>query len=146
MEHTQTINAGFFNKNSSFFIFVCLFCFVFLSFQQAINKTGTFIEDLRSDPTENRDINMLVAFQALESFSVDYGKIHSKVNESKVITQRSFGRYITNHREKHLTSDVQGEGVGCHSPSEVFLFCFCCCCCCFFLHDFVNLLMNSKLT
>ena len=93
----------------------------FLSSQQAINKTGAFIEDLRSDPTENRDINMLVAFQALESFSVDYGKIHSKVNESKVITQRSFGEYITNHREKHLTSDVQGEGGGCHCPSEVFL-------------------------
>ena len=59
---------------------------------------------------------MLVAFQALESFVVDYGKIHSKVNESKVITQRSFGEYISNHREKHITSDVQGEGVGCHSP------------------------------
>ena len=44
---------------------------------------------------------MLVAFQALESFVVDYGKIHSKVNESKVITQRSFGDYISNHREKH---------------------------------------------
>ena len=127
--------VAFLTKTEAFFYyFVCLFVFFFffLSFQRAINKTRAFIEDLSSDPTENRDTNMLVAFQALESFVVDYGKIHSKVNESKVITQRSFGEYISNHREKHITSDVQGQGVGCHSPSEVFLFCFCCCCCCFF--------------
>ena len=84
--------VAFLTKTEAFFYyFVCLFVcfFFFLSFQRAINKTRAFIEDLRSDPTENRDTNMLVAFQALESFVVDYGKIHSKVNESKVITQRS---------------------------------------------------------
>ena len=48
------------------------------------------MDDIRSDSTENEDINMLVAFQALESFLIDYGKIHFKVNESKVVSQRSF--------------------------------------------------------
>ena len=73
--------VAFLTKNSFFILFVCLF----LSFQQAINKTGAFIEDLRSDPNENRDINMLVAFQALESFLVDYWKVHSRADKGRAV-------------------------------------------------------------
>lgn len=75
---------NFYQKQQLFVDFVCLFL------QQAINKTGAFIDDIRSDSAENEDINMLVAFQAMESFLIDYGKIHFKVNESKVVSQRSF--------------------------------------------------------
>ena len=41
--------------------------------------------------SEKKGINILIATQELESFAVDYGKIHYQANGSAIISQKYFG-------------------------------------------------------
>lgn len=59
-----------------------------------MNVTSSFLNDLKAKQDENNTINILAALQALESFSINYGKIHYYPNESKVIAHELFGKYL----------------------------------------------------
>ena len=64
---------------------------MFLFPQNAANTTSTFFEDLENDPVKPNDINVLVATQELESFAIEYGKLHYTTNESIVISKKYYG-------------------------------------------------------
>ena len=59
--------------------------------QNAATTTSTFFEDLKNNQGETNDINVLVATQELESFAIDYGKLHFTTNESTVISKKNYG-------------------------------------------------------
>lgn len=59
-----------------------------------MNVTSSFLNDLKAKQDEKNTINILAALQALESFSINYGKIHYNPNESKVIPHELFGKYL----------------------------------------------------
>ena len=56
--------------------------------------TSFFLNDLKAKQDENNIINVLAALQALESFSINYGKIHYNPDESRVISHELFGEYL----------------------------------------------------
>ena len=66
----------------------------FLSFQNATKIISKFFAEIRKGQPEKNDINILIATQELESFAINYGKIHYKTNEEKVISQESFGEFV----------------------------------------------------
>ena len=57
--------------------------------------TSSFLNDLKAKQDEHNIINVLAALQALESFSINYGKIHYNPDESRVISQELFGEYLS---------------------------------------------------
>ena len=57
--------------------------------------TSFFLNDLKAKQDENNIINVLAALQALESFSINYGKIHYNPDESRVISHELFGEYLS---------------------------------------------------
>ena len=59
-----------------------------------MNITRSFLNALKARQDENNTINILAALQALESFSINYGRIHYNPNESKVIPHELFGKYL----------------------------------------------------
>jgi len=67
---------------------------LFLSFlfQNATETTTKLLTTLRKGEIDRADINVLLATQELEKFAIGYGKIHNKANESKVISEKLFGK------------------------------------------------------
>ncbi|XP_073250653.1 uncharacterized protein [Porites lutea] len=61
------------------------------SIWDAANTTSELFKHIISNQSEKKGINILTATQELESFAVDYGKIHYKANGSAIISQKYFG-------------------------------------------------------
>lgn len=59
-----------------------------------MNITSSFLNASKAEQNENNTINILAALQALESFSINYGKIHYNPDESRVIHHELFGEYL----------------------------------------------------
>ena len=59
--------------------------------QDVANTTSTFFEDLKNNPDEPNEINVLVATQELELFAIKYGKRHYTTNERTVIAEKNYG-------------------------------------------------------
>lgn len=66
----------------------------FLSFivQNATEITTKLLRTLKKDNVDGEDINVLLATQELEKFAISYGKIHNKANESRVLSDKLFGK------------------------------------------------------
>ena len=60
--------------------------------QIAGNTTSTFFEDMKDNLDEPNDINVLEATQELESFALEYGKLHYTTSESTVISKENYGK------------------------------------------------------
>ena len=59
-------------------------------FQNVANITTDFFKELKKEKVKRNEINLLLATQELESFAIEYSKIHFKANESKVISQEHY--------------------------------------------------------
>ena len=66
---------------------------LFLSFQNATKIISKLFTKINKGQPEKNDINILIATQELESFAINYSKIHYETNEEKVISQESFGEF-----------------------------------------------------
>lgn len=69
-----------------------------LSFKPFIVKIATetttkLLRTLKKDDGDGEDINVLLATQELEKFAISYGKIHNKANESKIVSDKLFGKF-----------------------------------------------------
>ena len=79
---------------------------LFLSFmaQNATETTTKLLRTLTKDNGDGEDINVLLATQELEKFAISYGKIHNKANESKILSDKLFGKFRRNDRADLLSS------------------------------------------
>ena len=68
--------------------------FITKSLQDAAKTTNIFLKDLKQRKPEKNNINLLLATRELESFALNYGKIHYKANDGEVITQELFGKSL----------------------------------------------------
>ena len=66
--------------------------FILFIVQNATETTTKLLRTLKKDSRDGEHINVLLATQELEKFAISYGKIHNKVNESKIISDKLFGK------------------------------------------------------
>lgn len=59
--------------------------------QDAAKVTSKLFNALKQEQVKKNDINVLLATQELESFAVEYGKIHFEAKESKIISKENYG-------------------------------------------------------
>ncbi|CAH3182931.1 unnamed protein product, partial [Porites lobata] len=64
------------------------------SIRDAANITNELFNYIISNQSAKKGINILIATQELESFAVDYGKIHYQANGSAIISQKYFAMKI----------------------------------------------------
>ena len=73
-------------------LFVSLFWSFFFLLQNAAETITKLLRTLRKDDIDREGINVLLATQELEKFAISYGKIHNKANESKILSDKLFGK------------------------------------------------------
>lgn len=63
--------------------------------QNAANTISNFFNELTKQQPEvkNNAINVLLATQGLELFAFEYGRIHHKAKEHKVISKQHYGEW-----------------------------------------------------
>ena len=66
--------------------------FILFIVQNATETTTKLLRTLKKDSRDGEDINVLLATQELEKFAISYGKIHNKANESKIVSDKLFGK------------------------------------------------------
>ncbi|XP_068705481.1 adhesion G protein-coupled receptor L3-like isoform X2 [Montipora foliosa] len=79
------------------------------SLRVGVKALTTFLKELRDlDRDERRNVNVLLASQALETFAFKYATIHLKENESAVISEETYAMKIhkvaTNNKDELLFS------------------------------------------
>ena len=64
--------------------------------QDAAKATSKLFKALKQVQVKKNDINVLLATLELELLALEYGKIHFKAKESKVISKENYGEKIVN--------------------------------------------------
>lgn len=72
---------------------LCLFLFLPFIVQNATETATKLLRTLTKDNSDGQGINVLLATQELEKFAISYGKIHNKLNESKILSDKLFGKF-----------------------------------------------------